>query len=185
MSDTERSTSKATTRTTAKAASDAASGAAEAATAAATDLVDATGEAARSTVDSISQAASDVAQKAGDVAQKAGAAAQRASGVLTDVAGDVATQVSTRAPAVVDASRTTAGVAAREVREASSENLMLATVFSGGMAVGLFLARSSRILVLLSLVPAIVMAADLIRRRNDRGRPATTAKTAAKKATAG
>ena len=102
-----------------------------------TDVAEAaqeTTEATRSAIDGLSQAA-------GAAAQRAGVAAQRAGEVLTDAAGDVASTVSAHAPAVIDASRTTVGVAAREVRAASSRDLMLGTVFSTGLASGLLLAR--------------------------------------------
>ncbi len=65
-------------------------------------------------------------------------------------------RVGKNAPAVIDASRTGAGIAAREVQGASSENLMLGTVFSTGLALGLMLARAPRPLVLLALVPVFV-----------------------------
>ena len=66
------------------------------------------------------------------------------------------------APAVIDASRSRAGFAAREVRAASSENLMLGTVFSTGLALGLLLARAPRLLVIAALVPVFVMGSTLI-----------------------
>ncbi len=98
-------------------------------------------------------------------AQRAGVAAQRAGEVLTDVAGNVASTVSKNAPAVIDASRSGAGFAAREVQGASSENLMLGTVFSTGLALGLLLARAPRLLVIAALVPVFVMGSTLMSRR--------------------
>jgi len=133
---------------------------------------EAAADATRSAKDSLSQAA-------GAAAQRAGVAAQRATEVLTDVAGDVASTVQTHAPAVIDASRNTAGIAAREVQSASSENLMLGTVFSSGVAFGLMLARAPRVLVLLALVPVVTFGANLIGRRNGRG-PWASAKPAPK-----
>jgi hypothetical protein len=139
---------------------------------------------AHSAIDGLSQAAGEAAQRAGVAAQRAGVAAQRAGEVLTDVAGDVASTVSAHAPAVIDASRATAGIAAREVRSASSENLVLGTVFSSGLAFGLMLARAPRVLVLLALTPVVVFGANLVGRRNNRGpksaAPSTAGKPAAK-----
>jgi hypothetical protein len=129
---------------------------------------------ARSAIDGLSQAAGDAAQRAGVAAQRAGVAAQRASEVLTDVAGDVASQVSAHAPAVIDASRKTTGIAAREVQAASSENLMLGAVFSSGIAFGLMLARAPRVLVLLALTPVVVFGANLVGRRTGRGSSVTS-----------
>ena len=127
---------------------------------------------ARAAVDGISQAA-------GVAAQRAGEAAQRAGEVLTDVAGDVASTVSAHAPAVLDASKATAGVAAREVRAASSDDLMLGSVFSTGLALGLLLARAPRVLVLLALVPVFVLGGTLLSRKG--GGPSTPSKPAATK----
>ncbi len=128
----------------------------------AADAADDATEATRSAIDGISQAA-------GDAAQRAGVGAKRAAEVLTDVAGDVATSVQAHAPAVIDTSRATADVAVREVRAASSENLMLGSVFSAGLSLGLLLARAPRVLVLLALVPVFVLGGDLIARRSGRG----------------
>ena len=127
---------------------------------------------ARGAVDGISQAA-------GVAAQRAGEAAQRAGEVLTDVAGDVASTVTAHAPAVFDASKATAGVAAREVRAASSDDLMLGSVFSTGLALGLLLARAPRALVLLALVPVFVLGGTLLSRKG--GGPPAASKPAASK----
>jgi hypothetical protein len=133
--------------------------------AAAADGAEAATDATRTTMDGISQAAGEAAQRAGEAAQRAGVAAQRAGEVLTDVAGDVASTVSAHAPAVIDASKATAGVAAREVRSASSDDLMLGTVFSTGLALGLLLARAPRFLVLMALVPVFALGGTLLSRR--------------------
>jgi hypothetical protein len=154
----------------------------EAATAQADSATEGAAADARSAIDGLSQAAGDAAQRAGVAAQRAGVAAQRASEVLTDVAGDVASTVSAHAPAVIDASRNTAGIAAREVQSASSENLMLGTVFSSGIAFGLMLARAPRVLVLLALTPVVVFGANLVGRRNNRGPWATATPTGSKPA---
>lgn len=134
----------------------------------ATDVVEAVADETRSAIDGISQAA-------GDAAQRAGVAAQRAGEVLTDVAGDVASTVSARAPAVIDASRSTAEVAAREVRAASSDDLMLGTVFSIGLSLGLLLARAPRLLVLAALAPAFALGATLLSRRGGGAPPVSAA----------
>ncbi len=128
--------------------------------------------------------ASAEAERAGSAAQRAGVAAQRASEVLTDVAGDVAQTVSKKAPAIIDASRTGAGIAAREVQGASSENLMLGTVFSTGLALGLMLARVPRPLSILALVPVFAMGGTLLGRRAGIG-SASTRKTSASGRTKG
>ena len=169
---------------TADAAVDAEAAAAERAT----DGSDSQGVAAdgRSPINGLSQAAGEAAQRAGVAAQRAGVAAQRAGEVLTDVAGDVASTVSAHAPAVIDASRATAGIAAREVKSASSENLVLGTVFSSGLTFGLMLARAPRVVVLLALTPVVVFGANLIGRRNGRGprsNDTMASKTAAKTTT--
>ena len=138
----------------------------------ATDVAEAaqeTTEATRSAIDGLSQAA-------GAAAQRAGVAAQRAGEVLTDAAGDVASTVSAHAPAVIDASRTTVGVAAREVRAASSRDLMLGTVFSTGLAGGLLLARGPRLLVLMALAPVFALGGTLLSRRG--GGPTVPSKPA-------
>ncbi len=140
----------------------------------AADAADEATEATRSAIDGISQAAGDAAQRAGDAAQRAGVGAKRAAEVLTDVAGDVATSVQAHAPAVIDTSRATADIAVREVRAASSENLMMGSVFSAGMSLGLLLARAPRVLVLLALVPVFVLGGDLISRRSGRGSSVTS-----------
>jgi len=116
----------------------------------------------------------------GSAAAGAAAAAQRASEVLSGVAGDVASSVSAHAPAAIQASRATVGIAAREVRSASSENLVLGAVFSSGVALGLMLARASRILVLLALVPVVVAGIDLVGRRTGRGPSAADSKRVTK-----
>lgn len=139
----------------------------EAVTDTAADAADQATEATRSTIDGISQAA-------GDAAQRAGVGAKRAAEVFTDVAGDVATSAKAHAPAVIDTSRATADIAVREVRAASSENLMLGSVFSAGLSLGLLLARAPRVLVLLALTPVFVFGADLIGRRNSRGSSVTS-----------
>jgi len=123
--------------------------------------------------DEAASPATGSAAAGGTAADGAAAAAQRAGDMLSGVAGDVAARVSAHAPAAIDASRATVGIAAREVRSASPENLMLGAVFSSGVALGLMLARASRILVLLALVPVVVAGVDLIGRRTGRG-PSTT-----------
>jgi hypothetical protein len=152
-------------KTASRAAKDATDAVADAAGALSDTAADLTAEASaasRSTMEGISQAA-------GDAAQRAGVGAKRAAEVLTDVAGEVASSVQTHAPAVIDTSRATADIAVREVRGASSENLMLGSVFSAGLSLGLLLARAPRVLVLLALVPVFVLGGDLLGRRNSRG----------------
>jgi len=161
-------------KTASKAAQDATENLADAVKAVADTAADAADEATRSTIDGISHAAGDAAQRAGDAAQRAGVGAKRAAEVLTDVAGDVATSVQAHAPAVIDTSRATADSAVREVRAASSENLMLGSVFSAGLSLGLLLARAPRVLVLLALVPVFVLGGDLMGRRNGRGSSVTS-----------
>ncbi len=115
--------------------------------------------------DQVATTAGEAVDRAGGAAQRAGVAAQRAGEVLTDVAGDVASTVSKKAPAFIDASRAGAGIAAREVQGASSENLMMGTIFSTGLALGLMLARVPRPLSILALVPVFAMGGTLLGRR--------------------
>ncbi len=133
----------------------------------------------------VPSSADGISQAAADAAGRAGSAAMRAGAVLTDVASNVGSTVSAKAPAVIEVSRSTVGIAAREVRGASSEDLKLGIGSSAGLALGLLLARAPRGLVLLALVPVMVLSASLASRRNSRGpwakqrsEPPTTSKAA-------
>lgn len=106
-----------------------------------------------------------IGEAAGEAAQLAGAAAQRASEVVVDVAGSAAATVQQHAPAVIDASRTTAGIAYRQVRKASDDQLRTGIVFTFGVVAGLILGRVPRPLVLAALVPIAVLGGTLLGRR--------------------
>jgi hypothetical protein len=106
-----------------------------------------------------------IGEAAGEAAQLAGAAAQRAGEVVVDVAGSAAATVQAHAPAVIDASRTTAGIAYRQVRKASDDQLRMGIVFTFGAVAGLVLGRVPRPLVLAALVPIAVLGGTLLGRR--------------------
>jgi hypothetical protein len=83
--------------------------------------------------------------------------AERLSGVI-DAAQRKVETLSERAPEVIETS-------VRQIRSSPTPSLMLGTVFSTGLAVGLLVARAPRPLVALALGPALVMGATLIGRR--------------------
>jgi hypothetical protein len=93
------------------------------------------------------------------------AAAHRAGEVVADVAASAGSAVKTHGPAVLDASRATAGTAYGQVQQASDQQLMLASTFLVGLVSGLVLARVPRALILLALVPLTVVSGTLIGRR--------------------
>ena len=93
------------------------------------------------------------------------AAAHRAGEVVADVAATAGSAVRTHGPAVIDASRATAGTAYGQVRQASDQQLVLGTTFLIGLVSGLVLARVPRVLVLVALVPLTVVSGTLLGRR--------------------
>ncbi|MBX3028654.1 MAG: hypothetical protein KF809_00705 [Chloroflexi bacterium] len=152
-------------RSTADRVEDAAGDVASAATDAADGVAAAVETSADEAADAVTDTTSSIGEVATDAAQRAGAAAQRAGEVVADVAGTAASTVQTHAPAVIDASRTTAGIAYRQVRKASNDQLLLGTVFTAGVVAGLVLGRVPRLLVLAALVPVAVLGGTLLGRR--------------------
>ena len=99
----------------------------------------------------------EVRVEPGDGTGGVASAAHRAGEVVVDVAATAGSAVRTHAPAVLEASRATAGTAYGQVRQASDQQLVLGTTFLAGMVAGLVLARVPRALVLITLVPAAVL----------------------------
>ena len=79
---------------------------------------------------------------------------------------DVANEMANRLPAAAATTRDVVGVAQRQIESSSDEMLTAGTMFSLGVALGLLLAGSSRLLVAIALIPAAAMGATLIDRRN-------------------
>jgi hypothetical protein len=103
-----------------------------------------------------------VGQRVGDAA----AAVRGAAGQATHVAGDVAGEVANRLPAAAATTREVVTVAQQQIASSSDEMLTAGTMLSLGVALGLLLAGSSRLLVAVALIPAAAMGATLIDRRN-------------------
>lgn len=86
--------------------------------------------------------------------------AQSAAGKVADVAGTAAE----RLPAAMATAQSVAGETQRTLDTLPNQALILGTSFSLGLAVGMFVTGTNRLLVLLALAPAAAMAATLVGR---------------------
>jgi hypothetical protein len=95
-----------------------------------------------------------------------GAAPRDVAAQAREVAGDVAGQVVNRLPAAAASTREAITTATRQMESSSDEMLTAGTMLSLGVALGLLLAGSNRLLVAIALIPAAAMGATLIDRRS-------------------
>jgi hypothetical protein len=98
----------------------------------------------------------------------ASSAMSGAAQTARDMAGQAASmagEVANRMPAATATAQQAIGVAQRQIESSSDEMLTAGTMFSLGIALGLLLAGSSRLLVAVALIPAAAMGATLIDRR--------------------
>jgi len=91
--------------------------------------------------------------------------AQAAAGKLINQAEKAAEQL----PDAVSGAQAAARDTQRALDEMPSQALALGAAFSFGMAVGLFLTGTNRLLVLAAIAPAAAMAATLMGRQSDEG----------------
>src|SRR5437773_1936196 len=82
------------------------------------------------------------------------AMARDVAGQARDVATDVAGQVANRLPAAAASTREAIDTATRQMEASSDEMLTAGTMLSLGVALGLLLAGSNRLLVAMALIPA-------------------------------
>jgi hypothetical protein len=80
---------------------------------------------------------------------------------------DAAGTIAQRAPDAIATSGETIDRTLGRINQQPSDNLLLGTVFSAGVGVGLLLARASRLLIALALAPAFLFGGILIGRRAD------------------
>jgi hypothetical protein len=80
-------------------------------------------------------------------------------------ARDVAGEIATRLPDAAASTRVVVGQANVQMQASSNETLIAGTSLSVGVAIGLWAAGSSRILVLMALIPAAAMGSTLLERR--------------------
>jgi hypothetical protein len=95
-----------------------------------------------------------------------GAAPRDVAAQAREVAGDVAGEVVNRLPAAAASTREAITTATRQMESSSDEMLTAGTMLSLGVALGLLLAGSNRLLVAIALIPAAAMGATLIDRRS-------------------
>lgn len=81
-------------------------------------------------------------------------------------AGDVAGEVASRLPAAAASTREALNTAQMRMESSSDEMLTNGTMLSLGVAIGLLLGGSNRLLVAMALIPAAAMGATLIDRRS-------------------
>jgi len=112
----------------------------------------------RSTTGTQTSDAEGIAQTARNVADNVGAAAG---------------EVGARIPEVAQSTRDALTEANRLVQGGSDETLKLVGATAIGLAAGLLLGGANRILVILAIVPAAVIGATLVERK-DRGTSAST-----------
>ena len=98
--------------------------------------------------------------------------AQTARNVADNV-GAAAGEVGARIPEVAQSTRDALTEANRLVQGGSDETLKLVGATAIGLATGLLLGGANRILVILAIVPAAVIGATLVERK-DRGTSAST-----------
>ena len=82
------------------------------------------------------------------------------------VAEAAAGEVANRLPAAAATTRDALGQASRQIESAPTDVLTAGTSLSVGVALGLLLGGSNRLLVALALIPAAAMGATLLERRN-------------------
>jgi hypothetical protein len=85
---------------------------------------------------------------------------------VADAAGAAAGEVANRLPAAAATTREAIDEASRQMEAAPTDVLVAATSLSVGVALGLLLGGSPRLLVALALIPAAAMGATLLERRN-------------------
>lgn len=85
---------------------------------------------------------------------------------IAGAAGTAAGEVANRLPAAAATTRDAIDEASRQIEAAPTDVLMIGTSLSVGVALGLLLGGSSRLLVALALIPAAAMGATLLERRN-------------------
>jgi ElaB/YqjD/DUF883 family membrane-anchored ribosome-binding protein len=93
--------------------------------------------------------------------------AQQAAGKLLNQAEKAAEQL----PEVMSEAQAAARDTQRALEGMPNQTLALGAAFSFGMAVGLFLTGTNRLLVLAALAPAAAMAATLLGRQEDGAKP--------------
>ncbi len=101
------------------------------------------------------------AAMARDVAGRTAEVAGDIAGRTAEVAGDVAS----RLPAAAASTREVISTAQLRMESSSDELLSNATMLSLGVALGLLLGGSNRLLVAMALIPAAAMGATLVDRR--------------------
>lgn len=82
------------------------------------------------------------------------------------VASTAAGEVANRLPAAAATTREAIGQASRQIESAPTDVLMAGTSLSIGVALGLLIGGSNRLLVAMALIPAAAMGATLLERRN-------------------
>jgi hypothetical protein len=85
---------------------------------------------------------------------------------VADAAGAAAGEVANRLPAAAATTREAIDEASRQMEAAPTDVLIAGTSLSVGVALGLLLGGSPRLLVALALIPAAAMGATLLERRN-------------------
>lgn len=92
--------------------------------------------------------------------------ARQIAGAAGSAAGSAAGEVANRLPAAAATTRDAIDEASRQIDSAPTDVLMIGTSVSVGVALGLLLGGSNRLLVALALIPAAAMGATLLERRN-------------------
>jgi hypothetical protein len=85
---------------------------------------------------------------------------------VADAAGAAAGEMANRLPAAAATTREAIDEASRQMESAPTDVLIAGTSLSVGVALGLLLGGSPRLLVALALIPAAAMGATLLERRN-------------------
>jgi len=107
----------------------------------------------------------DEADGPGLVARSARGAVEGAR-TAAEGARDVAGEIVTRLPDAAASTRVVVGQANDQIQASSNETLIAGTSLSVGVAIGLWAAGSSRVLVLMALIPAAAMGSTLLERRS-------------------
>jgi hypothetical protein len=100
------------------------------------------------------------------VAREVAGRAGEMAGEVAGRAGEVAGEVASRLPAAAATTRDAISTAQMRMESTSDEMLTNGTMLSLGVALGLLLGGSNRLLVALALIPAAAMGATLIDRRS-------------------